>query len=425
MLLVRQLFPDLSIADVRGEVRRALAGSGFAQRVKPGARVAIGVGSRGIANLPVIVRGVVDYWKEAGAAPFIFPAMGSHGAATAEGQAEVLARYGVHESAMGCPVVSRLDVVPLGKTPSGIETFLDRAAYESDGVMMVARVKWHTDFAGRIESGLFKMMAIGLGKFAGARVYHAHAYRLGLEAVIREVGRQVLASGKILGGLAVLEDAYHHTAKLDAVPSEEMEAREERNLELVKSWMPRIPVPEVDLLIVDQMGKDISGSGMDAKVINRTVYGECNVWDTAPKVHRVFVRGLSPLSHGNAVGIGMAEVTTTRVVESVDWEATYVNGLTSNAFGSIRTPVHFATERECMERVWPTVGKFDPAELRIAWLKNTLELGLLGLSENLRPLLEGAAGIEIVGEPKELEFDVEGNLLDLWGDVPYNAAASG
>lgn len=408
MLLVRQHFPDLAIPDVPGEVRRVLAGSGFAQRVKPGARVAIGVGSRGIANLPVIVRGVVDYWKDAGAAPFIFPAMGSHGAATAEGQADVLASYGVHESAMGCPVVSRLDVVSLGKTPSGIETFLDRAAYESDGIMLVARVKWHTDFAGRIESGLFKMMAIGLGKFAGARIYHAHAYRLGLEIVIREVGRQVLASGKILGGLAVLEDANHRTARLDAVLPEIMEEREECLLKLVKNWMPRIPVPEVDLLIVDQMGKDISGSGMDMKVINRSVYGEYNIWDTAPKVHRVFVRGLSPISHGNAVGIGTADVTTTRVVESVDWAATYVNGLTSNAFGAIRTPVHFATERECMERVWPTVGKLDPAELRIAWLKNTLELGRLGLSENLRPVLEGLPDVEIVGGPRELDFDSEG-----------------
>ena len=173
--------------------------------------------------------------------PFLFPAMGSHGAASAEGQADVLAHYGITEAAMGCPVVSQLEVVSLGKTADGIEAFMDRAAYESDGVMLVGRVKWHTDFAGKIESGLFKMMAIGLGKFAGAQRYHAYAYRLGLEHVIRSVGRQVLESGKILGGLAILEDANHNTAKLDAVPVEDMEQREEENLALVKSWMAQDP----------------------------------------------------------------------------------------------------------------------------------------------------------------------------------------
>src|SRR5207244_10224845 len=197
----------------------------------------IGVGSRGIANIATIVRSVVDYWKQQGCRPFIFPAMGSHGAATAEGQADVLAHYGIHEATMGCPIVSALEVVPLGKTAEGIEAFMDRSAYESDGVMLVGRVKAHTDFAGKIESGLFKMMAIGLGKFAGAQRYHTYAYKLGLEQVIRSVGRQVLASGKILGGLAILEDAHHNTAQLTAVPVESMEQREEELLSLAKSWM--------------------------------------------------------------------------------------------------------------------------------------------------------------------------------------------
>ena len=192
MLLVRQNFPDRRVADIRGTVRHELHQAGFAGRLKPGARVAIGVGSRGIANIATIVRSVVDTWKDAGMQPFLFPAMGSHGAATAEGQADVLAHYGIHAAAMGCPVISSIDVVPLGRTPEGIETFMDRNAFESDGVMLVGRVKWHTDFSGKIESGLYKMMAIGLGKFAGAQRYHTHAYRMGLEQVIRSVGRQVL-----------------------------------------------------------------------------------------------------------------------------------------------------------------------------------------------------------------------------------------
>src|SRR6202162_1362729 len=264
MLPVRQHFPDHRIPDVGDAVQSQLRGSGFSSRLKPGARVALGVGSRGIANIATIVRSVVDYWKAQGAHPFIFPAMGSHGAATAEGQADVLAHYGIHEATMGCPVISALDVVSLGKTPQGIEAFMDRNAYVSDGVMLIGRVKWHTDFAGKIESGLFKMMAIGLGKFAGAQRYHAYAYRLGLEHVIRSIGRQVLKSGKILGGLAILEDANHHTAKLDMVPVEVMEQREEENLALVKTWMARIPV-DLDVLILDEIGKNISGAGVDTK----------------------------------------------------------------------------------------------------------------------------------------------------------------
>src|SRR5437763_5467202 len=237
LLVVRQKFPDRRIPDVAAEVRAQLGASGFAARLKPGARVAIGVGSRGIHNTATIVRSAVDYWKSQGMQPFLFPAMGSHGAATAEGQAEVLAHYGITEATMECPIRSSLDVVPLTRTADGIQTYMDRNAYESDGVMLIGRVKWHTDFDGKIESGLFKMMAIGLGKFAGAQHYHTFAYRMGLERVIRSIGRQVLASGKILGGLAIIEDAHHNTAQVTAVPVETMEQREEELLELSKLWV--------------------------------------------------------------------------------------------------------------------------------------------------------------------------------------------
>jgi hypothetical protein len=206
LLLVKHHFPDRALKDIPGEVRKELEAAAFGANLKPGARVAIGVGSRGIHNISIIVKAIVDYWKAKGAQPFLFPAMGSHGAATAKGQADVLAHYGIDEQSMGCPVISQLEVVSLGKTSDGIEAFMDRMAFESDGVMLVNRVKWHTDFAGKIESGLFKMMAIGLGKFAGAQRYHTYAYKLGLENVIRTVGRQVLASGKVLGGLAILEE---------------------------------------------------------------------------------------------------------------------------------------------------------------------------------------------------------------------------
>jgi hypothetical protein len=419
--VVRQKFADHRIPDVAAEVRKQLAAAPFAGRLKPGSRVAIGVGSRGIHNIATIVRTAVDYWKEAGMKPFLFPAMGSHGAASAAGQADVLAHYGITEAAMGCPLVSQLDVVSLGKTADGIEAFMDRMAYESDGVMLVGRVKWHTDFAGKIESGLFKMMAIGLGKFAGAQRYHSYAYRLGLEHVIRSVGRQVLKSGKILGGLAILEDARHNTGKIDAVPVEIMEQREEENLALVKSWMAKIPM-DLDILILDEIGKNISGAGMDTKVVNRGVNGEYNPWPETPRFERLFVRDLSELTYNSAVGLGMADVVTDRLVNRTDWTPTIINSLTANTPAAIRTPVHFPTDRECIERFIPTVGKLDLTTVTLGWIRNTMELGRLGVSENVRPQVEANPNLEIEAVA-DFEFDGNGNLISPFAPIEETAGA--
>jgi len=347
LYLVRQNFPDRSIRDIPGEVRKQLSSSGFASRLKPGSTVAIGVGSRGISEIDTIVRSVVDFWKSQGMHPFLFPAMGSHGAATAEGQAEVLAHYGISEASMGCPVISQLEVVSLGSTAQGIEAFMDKKAYEADGVMLVGRVKWHTDFAGKIESGLFKMMAIGLGKFAGAQRYHTYAYKMGLEQVVLNVGRQVLSSGKILGGLAILEDANHKTAQLTAVPRMEWSKKEEVLLALAKSWMGHVPVPELDILIIDEIGKNFSGAGMDTKVTNRNALGAYNPWPNTPKIERIFIRDLSKESYGNAIGIGMADVVHDRLLPKIDWNPTRINSLTASSPSAIRTPIHFSTDREC------------------------------------------------------------------------------
>jgi hypothetical protein len=421
MLVVRQKFPDRRIPDVAAEVRKQLSESGFAARLKPGSRVGIGVGSRGIHNIATIAKNVAGFWKDAGMQPFIFPAMGSHGAASAAGQAEVLAHYGITEATMGCPVISQLEVVSLGKTNDGIEAFMDRMAYESDGVMLVGRVKWHTDFSGKIESGLFKMMAIGLGKFAGAQRYHTYAYRLGLEHVIRSVGRQVLGSGKILGGLAILEDAYHNTGKLDAVPVEVMEQREEENLALVKSWMARIPM-DLDLVVLDEIGKNISGAGMDTKVVNRGVNGEYNPWPGEPKFNRLFVRDLSELTYNSAVGLGMADIVTERLVKRTDWKPTIINCLTANTPAAIRIPVHFATDRECLERILPTVGKLDLGEVTVGWIRNTMELSRIALSENLRAQVEANPSLEIEATI-DMEFDGTGNLLSPFAPIEETAGA--
>jgi hypothetical protein len=415
VLLVKQHFPNRALADIPSAVREELTRSTFSSKVPPGGSVAIGVGSRGIVNIDIITKAVVDYWKSIGRQPFLFPAMGSHGAATAEGQADVLAHYGITEATMGCPVRSQLEVVSLGKTADGIEAFMDRLAFESDGVMMVGRVKWHTDFVGKIESGLFKMMAIGLGKFAGAKIYHANAYRyFGLEHVIRTVGRQVLASGKIIGGLAVLEDANHATAKVAAVPAETMEQEEEQLLQLVSQWKARIPVKELDVLIVDEMGKHISGAGMDTKVINRSVWGEANCFQDLPLIRRVFTRELSEMSYGNAVGIGLADMVTDRLVDAVNWKTTHINSITANSITAIRTPIHFATDRECMENLALSVGIFDNSTIKFARIRNTMHLDLLEMSETLREEIEANPSLEILSV-RDWSYDENGMLPDTFG----------
>jgi hypothetical protein len=411
-VLAEQSFPNRAVSDIPGQIRRELSQSDFVSRVPKGARIAIGVGSRGISNIATIVKAVVQFWKEQGAQPFIIPAMGSHGAATAEGQLDVLAHYGIHEATMGVPVLSSLDVVPVGKTPEGIETFMDKNAYDADAVFLVARVKWHTDFAGALESGLFKMMAIGLGKFAGARQYHTFAYRIGLEQMIRSVGARIFSTGKLLGGLAIQEGAHHETAGLTAVSSgkglEAMVAHEEKILREVKSWMAKLPAPAIDILIVDEIGKNISGAGMDTKVINRGVNGQYNPWPDTPIVQRIHARAISEHSYHSAVGLGLADVIHDNLLTDVDWNPTYINSLTASTPASIRIPIHYPTDREALTAIAPTVGKIDLSEVTYCRIHNTLELIRVEVSENLIPSL--ASNVRVISEPYAIPFDAKGNL---------------
>ncbi len=410
---VEQSFPNRGIADIRAHIGRQLSESDLPSRVGPGARLAIGVGSRGIANIAAITKAVVDFWKAHGAQPFIIPVMGSHGAATAEGQADVLLHYGIHEATMGVPVVSSLNVVSLGKTPEGIEVFLDQNGIESDGIFLLPRIKWHTDFDGAVESGFFKMMAIGLGKFAGAQQYHAFAYRLGLERVIRSVGAKMFESGKVIGALAIQEGAHHETAGLEVLSAARglapMIEREEQLLAEVKSWKAKLPVDEIDVLIVDEIGKNISGAGMD-KVINRSVNGDYNPWPNTPKVHRVYARGLSDLTYGSGVGLGMADVVHDRLVEHVNWTPTYINSLTATTPAAVRTPIHFSTDHECLTRIAATVGKTDLREVTFCRIRNTMELVHMAVSENLVQHL--AANASVVSAPFEMTFREDGNLAE-------------
>jgi len=308
-----------------------------------------------------------------------------------------------------------MDVIPTGVTESGIETFAAKAAMESDGILLINRIKWHTSFQGPIESGLTKMAAIGLGKIDGARTSHRSARSLGMENVIRWAAEQNLATGKILGGLAILEDASHHTARVAALRAENLIAGEEQLLATVRSWMGKLPVPSLDILILDEIGKDISGTGMDTKVVNRGVHGQYNPWPETPKVQRIYLRDLSPTSHGNAVGIGMADMIHDRLWHKIDAEVTWVNAVTSGSLAAVRTPIHYPSDRKCIETLAQTVGKSDPRDVTIGWIRNSLELGTLALSDNLREQIAANATLEVSGPPFEFAFDGEGNLERLPG----------
>lgn len=406
---VRQLYPHRALPDVAAAVREELAAKQIGSQLKRGARVAIGAGSRGIANLSTVIRATAAHFRELGLDPFVIPAMGSHGGGTAQGQIDVLAHYGVTEGQVGCPIVSSLDVVELGRTPEGIDAYADRAAFDSDGIFPVNRVKWHTTFDAPLESGVMKMTAIGLGKLHGATNYHRHAVRLGFGPVIQSVARHVIASGKILGGLAILEDTYHDTAKVAALPADRMEQEEEQLLALVRSWMARILFPEVDVLIVDEVGKHISGVGMDSKVINRHPYGGVNPWPWAPRILRVYVRDLSPLSYGNAIGIGMADVIAERAYSKIDWKTTRVNAMASSNMPAIRTPLRASTDCEAMEILSKVVGRAAPRDVTCVWIHNTLELGSIVATENL--LNTVPEGAEVSGSAFDWEFDDEGALV--------------
>ena len=416
---VHQEFPDRRLGDVAAAVRAEMDGAEWARRVRPGSRIAVGVGSRGIRNIGLIAKAVVDFWVSRGARPFIVPVMGSHGAATAEGQADVLDHYGINATTMGVPVESSLDVVQVGTTPEGIDVAMDRRACESDGVMLCSRIKWHTDFEGSLESGIHKMMAIGLGKWEGAKRYHSWALRIGMERVIRSVGSSVLATGKMLGGLGILEDAHHNTAEVHAVGADGMAEREARLLARVKAWKPNLPVREVDLLIVDEIGKDISGAGMDTKVVNRGGPQGPNSWNGVPAVNRIFVRDLSANTYGNSIGMGFADIAHERLVRKVDFPATWVNALTSSVTYPAFTPLHYPTDRECLERILATCGRVDTAECTVAWIRNTLRLSRMLVSEGLLPEVEANPAVRIAGPPMDLPFGADGNLAS-----PFDSAAT-
>jgi hypothetical protein len=407
---LRQHFPRPRVDDVPAEVDRQLAALDLGQNIQPGQSVAITVGSRGIAQLPAIVRAIAMHLRNLRAEPFVVPAMGSHGGATAKGQRQLVESYGVTEEAVGCPIRSSMDTVVVCRAAEGFPVHFDRHAFNADHVLVFNRIKPHTKFAGKLQSGLMKMMLIGLGKHAGAEVYHAAIEDFDFDRIVRSVAREVITRCRILAGLAVLENAYDEIAQLVALAPQQIPQQEPAFLEQASQWMPRLPFAAADILAIDEIGKDISGTGMDTNVIGRKFGDHRAATDETPKIKRIIVRGLSPKTHRNASGIGLAEFCLSRIVDEMDVDATRINCLTANHVTGAMIPLHYRTDREVLDAALSTVGLTQPADVKLMWIRNTLHLAELYCSQAYLGEAERREDLQIVEQPVELTFGEDGCL---------------
>ncbi len=411
LIKVRQMFERPRLLDVRAAVMQELAQ--MESCLRPGASIAIAVGSRGIANLAQIVKATVDFVKEHGAAPFIVPAMGSHGGGTAEGQTEVLASYGVTEAHIGAPVCATMDTVELTQEVSPNRVFMDRYAYESDGVILINRVKVHTDFHGPYESGLVKLSVIGLGKHRQALEVHKFGV-YGLRSLIPPTAQQILATGKILFGVAIVENAYDETMLVKTLKAEDIMDEEPKLLDIARANMPSLPTERgdtsksIDILIIDRMGKDISGAGIDPNIIGRNkIRGEPE--PPSPQVKAIVVSDLTPASHGNAVGLGLADVITQQLFDKIDMAATYENIVTSTFIERGKIPVIGKDDATATAIALRSCGPIPPKEVRIMRIQDTLHLGEVYISQAILDEIKDRDDIEAIGEPVDV-FDEEGKL---------------
>ena len=404
MVHVRQRFATEQIEDLQGAIHAELTRVGLEKVVRPGMEVAITAGSRGISRIPEIIRTVADAVKAAGAAPFIVPAMGSHGGAVAEGQASVLRDYGITEESTGAPVRATMEVANLGTTASGATVFFDQNAYNADAVIVVARVKPHTSFRGPVESGLCKMIAVGLGKQKGAEQMHAHD----LAETIPQSAAIAIEKSNIVMGLGVVENGYDQPHTVRAALAEDIYETDRELQTLSKTLLPRVPFDELDLLIVDVMGKNISGAGMDPNIIglNRGM-----TMDRHPNYKRVLVRDLTPESHGNAVGIGHADFVTKRLADKINHYDLYMNALTANNPSVAKIPITLETDEIAIETAFKSACT-GVAAPRVVRIYSTLHLEYLLFSEALIPAAAENPALEILDVPYAWDFDARGNLLE-------------
>ena len=407
---VRQRFASHAIPDLGAAVRESLDVSALRTRVRAGDTVAIAVGSRGIANLSEIVREVVAYVSAIEGKPVIIPAMGSHGGATAEGQRAVLAKYGVDES-IGCPVAASMDTVLVGTTDKGVEVHFDKVASQSDHLIVVNRIKPHTRLVGGLQSGVIKMLMIGLGKHRGACLYHQvfPQYDYRLDHLASDIVDMIIDKTPIRLGLAIVEDAYENTSVIEAIEPKSLVTREPELLEIARSRMPRLPFDSADLLIVDRIGKEISGTGMDTNVVGRKANDKCAAPDEFPKIKQIYVRALTEKTAGNACGIGTAEYTHRRVIQAMNPDVTRINCVTSAHITAGAVPVTFESDRDVCDAVVSQTAADRRQALKWMWISDTLDLSRLRCSRAYLDEARRRDDLEILGDPTPISFDDHGD----------------
>lgn len=414
MYRVKQDYDTYEIENLEAEIEKKIkALAVLSQEVQAGQSVAVACSSRGIADHATIVGTTVRCLKEAGLKPFIMPAMGSHGGGTAAGQRKVLELAGITEEKMGVPIMSSMETEQIGQTDDGIPVFLDKHAAQADWIVPVNRIKSHTMFNGKTESGLIKMLAVGLGKKDGPEIYHNFAFNFGLEHVLQTVARVVMAHKPVLFGVGVVENAYCHPAKIGVFESQELETEEAKYLIASKKLEPQLPLEEIDVLIIDEMGKDISGAGIDCNVIGRLDMPLLGPNPASPNIKRIIVSDLTAKTEGNAIGLGLADIITERLFKKLDMEAMNVNALTASDPEHVKIPMIMPNDAKAINAATTTIGMVALEDLKIMRIKNTKTLDKMVVSGPCVTALKDKTGIIIDPESFEVDFDSDGNLPPL------------
>lgn len=417
MCLIRQTHEEDAVPYVQEYVARELDRSGLLASVRPGEKVMLTAGSRGIGCMVDLLSACIRVLREKGAVPIIFPAMGSHGRGEAEGQVEVLRHLGITEERLGAPVYSGMDMVEVGTVHDGVPVYADRAVVEADHVLLINRVKEHTEYIGETESGILKMAVVGLGRHAGAQSMHQLAVNVTYREAIAAIAKVLFEKVPILGALAILENHRNALRRMEAIPPQAVFEREPELLKEAMLYKPKLPFEEMDVLLVDEIGKEISGTGVDTKVVGRIM----NIYEKeceTPRITRIVIRDLTEKTAGNAVGIGLADFITKRAFDKIDFEALYTNCITAVAPEKGRIPITLKTDQAAMEAALDTIGLWSPEKARVVWISNSASLDWLAVSQALVPLARGMEGIEVHEELFEFPFDSKGGLPRLVEILP-------
>ncbi len=391
--------------------------TGLLKPIKKGDRVLLTAGSRGIESMKDVLKACIVAIKAAGGEPLLFPAMGSHGAATGQGQVEVLKSLGISETSMGVPIYSGWELVAVGHVHGNVPVYADRVALNADHIIIINRIKEHTEYIGDTESGLLKVAVVGLGRQLGAGSMHQLAVNIGYYNAIHAIAEVLFEKLNILGGIALLENQHNRLRRVEAISAREIFDREPELLKESKRYKAKLPFNQLDILLVDEIGKEISGSGLDTKIIGRIM----NIYEKeceTPRITRIVIRDLSPETHGNAIGIGLADYTTRRAVEKVDHEVMAINCITGVTPEKGRIPIALPTDRAALEAAFKTIGLWSPVSVRVAWVSNTKSLEWLAISEALAQSLHDRTDLEVDGRFFDLPFDESGNLPLMSSFIP-------